>query len=375
MGSDFDSFNESEHGVYSESAHGVRGGGVLASLLCVFGTFTADNDSNTILRAGQLFEGSFLQIGGGMTGDTSDSTVFGEKLVVCQALGKRLLEYNVGPETWDVFANEILDVVLFNTVEVYQDNLYVGGDFQGDGETFFATHFAYWDGAWNDPDGGTQNDVLALTKHGSDLVVVGDFITAGSGGTQVTSPHAALWNGSVFTAMDQGLSPNLSSGTGVISYQGDIYVGGNFTGIVGGGSVNGLARFNVASDTWSSVGTSPNDGTNAFIRAFVAFDPFGNGEELIIGGTFTVAGGVANSKVVSWDGTNYNTMGDGFNDEVKALWVLDGTLYAAGFFTLTGATTLRRIAKWVKSSSSWVEVDTGLNGAATSLIDFEDLVS
>ncbi len=66
----------------------------------------------------------------------------------------------------------------------------------------------------------------------------------------------------------------------------------------------------------------------------------------------------------------WSTMGHGFDGNVNALCVFNGSLYAAGSFTHdgNGVTALNHIARW--TGSAWVAVGSGLNASASALTVF-----
>lgn len=61
--------------------------------------------------------------------------------------------------------------------------------------------------------------------------------------------------------------------------------------------------------------------------------------KLIVGGQFSFGGFNA---IAAWDGTNWFTLGSGFNGNVEALEVHNGRLYAGGAFSSNG----NNIAEW-----------------------------
>lgn len=80
--------------------------------------------------------------------------------------------------------------------------------------------------------------------------------------------------------------------------------------------------------------------------------------ELIVGGLFSFAGEVVSFCVVSWDGTNWNPLGEGTNYQVNALTVYDGDLIAGGWFTTAGGVSAERVASW--NGASWSPLGAGL---------------
>jgi hypothetical protein len=68
--------------------------------------------------------------------------------------------------------------------------------------------------------------------------------------------------------------------------------------------------------------------------------------------------------IARFDGNNWSPLGAGLNGTISALAVVNGSLYAGGSFTASGATTLNRIARW--NGSSWSALGNGLTGSSSS---------
>src|SRR5690625_5328721 len=76
---------------------------------------------------------------------------------------------------------------------------------------------------------------------------------------------------------------------------------------------------------WSSLG----DGVNGQVRAILVL-PDG---DVYVGGGFTEADGQAAMNIARWDGESWSALGDGINNAVVALAMApDGTLYVGGRF-------------------------------------------
>ncbi len=79
--------------------------------------------------------------------------------------------------------------------------------------------------------------------------------------------------------------------------QGNVYVGGSF-GAVGGVStgVNNIARYNIATNAWSALGTAAQNGVDYSVNA-LAIDGSGR---VVVGGFFTQAGGFASTYIARY---------------------------------------------------------------------------
>jgi len=109
------------------------------------------------------------------------------------------------------------------------------------------------------------------------------------------------------------------------------------------------------------------------VRAMTVHDD-GRGPALYVGGGFSQVGGQAMSRIARWDGTAWETLGDGVNADVEALAVWDdGTgpaLYVGGRFTEAGGEPANRIARW--DGSTWTALDSGLDGDVLALAAYDD---
>ena len=168
-----------------------------------------------------------------------------------------------------------------STIEVYQDELYIGGSgtprrFDGSswvpfGPQLFGnvvdlhTHagklwiggtigeFAgpgpyllSWDGATMEPVGAPNRRVTGLASFGADLIVGGEFDQIGG----VDARGVARFDGSAFRTMGSGLG-----GGGVLTFEiveGQLYAGGNFTPFFGA-PPGFVARW--TGSTWMSLGS------------------------------------------------------------------------------------------------------------------------
>lgn len=87
------------------------------------------------------------------------------------------------------------------TTVVWNDKLYVGGEFTLIGNTF-ANRIAKWNGsAWSALGAGLGATVRALTVYNNELIAGGDFTTAGG----VNTSRIATWNGSTWSALGTGV--------------------------------------------------------------------------------------------------------------------------------------------------------------------------
>ncbi|MBP8301411.1 MAG: hypothetical protein KA020_13675, partial [Planctomycetes bacterium] len=136
-----------------------------------------------------------------------------------------------------------------------------------------------------------------------------------------------------------------------------VATGGEFAE-ASGVTVNNIAAFDVTTRTWIPLGS----GTNGRVNAVLAL-PNGN---LLIGGAFSSAGGVACNNLAEWNGATWSAFASGTNNEVFALLMLaNGDIVVGGAFTMAGTVPCNRIAKW--NWSTWSSYGSGMDGSVRSL--------
>ncbi len=134
----------------------------------------------------------------------------------------------------------------------------------------------------------------------------------------------------------------------------ELVVGGSlFPGAYGPHQV---ARFD--GQYWRPVKRSFTNTIGGSVSSMISF----NGQ-LTVGGNFNGIHGTLASNVASWNGLDWIGIGQGFNDTVNALAIYNGELYAGGQFTASGTTQLNRIAKW--NGTAWVSVGGGMTSQFT----------
>lgn len=180
--------------------------------------------------------------------------------------------------------------------------------------------------------------------------------------TDVANGNRILARGS------NGIWAAMTTGLDAIAYaivkgtDGGIYVGGSFT--LAGGVAKTVYVAKWDGSAWSPLG----GGASSFVQAIVV----GPDGSIYIGGQFshvhTAAGAdVANTAYIAkWDGTSWSALGTGANGRVYALaFGPDGSLYAGGdFSSMGGVANTHGIARW--DGANWNAVGTGLGvGAET----------
>jgi len=217
------------------------------------------------------------------------------------------------------------------------------------------------------------------------LVVVGVFAAAG---TATTANSVARWDGIAWRAFGSGVSGGGVSpaASAVVTWDSDglgpllpqVVIGGNFV-TAGAITGNGIARWDGAA--WRTLGTGvARIAGSPSVAALATVDFDGAGPlppEIVAGGTFDSAGGIAASNIARWDGLAWRAMSVGLDGPVSvlAMWDPDGPgaapaqLIAGGSFLNSGATPVNCIARW--DGTQWRSLGTGITplpgGGVTTL--------
>jgi hypothetical protein len=301
-------------------------------------------------------------------------------------------------------------VTILNQVECWPNgDVFVGGHIASIGGTW-ATGVARWDGsAWHALASGSIGG-MALALHervNGDVVLGGAFMMIDG----VTARSIASWNGTTWQALGTGWEGHVRA---ITEHQGDLVVGGrdasafpNYRHIArwdgaqwhslgvgvdntvlamlrlangdllvggmfwtaGGLATPGLARWDgtawyaFAPGLWSSVG---NNG--AIIRCMAELP---NGD-VVVGGSFRLqVGSTWSDGIARWDGSAWQAYGPGLEPGVTAIAILpNGELIAGGSFTASGTTPLQYVARW--DGTQWTAMGSGLNNYVTSLCTLPD---
>lgn len=224
-----------------------------------------------------------------------------------------------------------------STMTVFNNELYVAGSFtQVAGQTY--NNIARWNGnSWSDVGGGfssntaVSSSIQSLFVDNNTLIAAGYFTSAGN----VTANNIARWNNTSWEAIGNlsGFSERLRV---IQKYNGELY-----TSTVEGGT---LYKFD--GSNWVNLGNFSSGAVNALLEY--------NGK-LLIGGSYKRinignTGFDLDGYLSVYDGTNFSQFkieGKGLNDEVQAIAVgNDGSVYVGGKFYKAGNQTIWNIAKW-----------------------------
>jgi hypothetical protein len=190
--------------------------------------------------------------------------------------------------------------------------------------------------------GAFSQGVEALTVTNGDLYVGGNFLTvSNNSGSSLTVNHVAKWDGAGWSALGLGANNAVFA---ITTESNNVYAGGDFSAVMNNGgfsvAATRIARWD--GTNWSAMGSGLGDQ----VHALAMF-----GGELYAGGGFGLR---------KWNGTNWLSAGIG-NGPVEVLLVTGGNLYVGGGFLISLGDPGNRIAKW--DGTSWSTFGTGMNNA------------
>lgn len=269
--------------------------------------------------------------------------------------------------SWTPLDNGVNNDVLVCTV--WNNQLVIGGDFTKDGNGVNISRIAKWNGtSWESvgPIGVFDNDIRCMVEFEDDLYVGGDFNNVGgisaNDGLVKFDPATNSWVGGN-SGVDLVGGVDFSVRVLYVNPSDEnLYMGGEFPELWDGDAAAPdpnmayIAKYD--GSNWTPLGT----GLNEYVRAIHEY----NGD-LVAGGYFTNAGGVPANKIARWDGTNWNAMGLGFDatgiDEyVKSATVWNGIFFAGGAYTQAEGNPMDYIAQWyeapVDPPIAWMDAST-----------------
>jgi hypothetical protein len=275
----------------------------------------------------------------------------------------KFARYSVATGTWSAPNVGSNGSIVHALAALPDGDLLLGGNFTSIGGVA-TRQFARYDfdtdtfsGLGYGNNGGRVNDILLID---SENVIIGGLISRIAG---VNANHIGRLNltTGVWTPMN---SQMVSSGDEVnclaLAPDGTVIVAGSF--LNGGGSGVGalrIARYHPTTNTWSTLGS----GVNNTVRG-VAVLPDG---DVVAGGYFTIAGGVAVNQVARYDVDTgvWSDMGGGISgvfDYIADVDVLpDGNIVIGGSFGVVSGIAANRIAHYNSSTGVWTALGSGVN--------------
>ncbi len=257
---------------------------------------------------------------------------------------------------WSPLGSGMNNQRVFALTTLPNGDLIAGGNFTTAGGVP-ANRIARWDGsAWSPLGSGTSGTVHALkTLPSGDLIAGGEFTTAG----EVPANRIARWDGLAWSPLGSGISGDSASRVNAVTRlpNGDIIAGGRFA-VAGGVAASNIARWDGSG--WFPLGLGISGVNNPNNPPYIfALTTLPNGD-VIAGGEFPIAGGVPMNFIARWDGSAWSSLGTGMSDIVQVLATLpNGDLIAGGRFDTAGGVPASGIASW--DGSAWSPLGSGIN--------------
>lgn len=249
--------------------------------------------------------------------------------------------------SWSALGSGAIGSVYSLARDPANGDLYAGGNFVTAGG-LTANGVARWDGGtWytlgNGVDFAFVPDVSAIAIDGSDVYIGGRF-TSVDGNTAMA--NIARWDGSAWSPLGSGISGFIYA---LAIYDGNLYAGGNFS-TAGGVPADNIARWDPNLGQWFDVA----GGTSGIVRSLAAWEVPGVASGIFVGGEFSGSGGGATAHIANYDGTSWQPLGSGCNDDVLAMVTDGGKVVVAGAFTKAGGKPSLRYAEWTQPLPSGV---------------------
>jgi hypothetical protein len=245
-----------------------------------------------------------------------------------------------------------------------EETLVVGGSFVSVGNQTQRS-LALWNGQRWSALGPTFNDTgvrCILPLPDNRLLVAGSF--SGIGGANFD--RIALWNGGTWETVGAGFGPSGFLGSEVRTVirlaNGDLVAGGDFT------TADGLAAANVArwnGTEWNPMGAGLPDVIDVSTSGVQALLQLPNGD-ILAGGRFLPAFGGQTYSLARWNGTTWTPLASDVNNTVNALALLpNGDVLVGGDFNMAGTLEVRGIARL--SGTTWSALGDGVfSGSGSS---------
>lgn len=191
-----------------------------------------------------------------------------------------------------------------------------------------------WNGTGWDSLGLTfDHAVRALAVYNNRLYVGGEFTKYG----QTSARGLVSYDPTTGTISAVTNGPNNNVRALAVSGN-DIYVGGDFDQ-AGGVSNKGIVRWNPTAGTWTPLGSG-------FTKPVRAIALYSGG--IYVGGDFDMSSGDPGNYVARWDGTTWNPLGSGTDSRVMGIAAVGNELYMGGYFLNAGGMDAHYFAHWTR---------------------------
>src|SRR2546426_1487950 len=171
----------------------------------------------------------------------------------------------IGAPNWsDVGGVGVPSGYQVTAVAVYNDELYIGGSFPSVAGLTTCANLCRWNATngWRAVgtfiNGYTAGSVFAFAVYNGQLYVGGAFLNAG-GVASGKCDQICRWNGAAWSDVGSGQINGTTAVYALAVYNGELYVGGNFTKVNNSVLMKFFAKFKDSTSTWSQVGTAPTN--------------------------------------------------------------------------------------------------------------------
>lgn len=242
------------------------------------------------------------------------------------------------------------------TLAIYNDTLYVGGDFPWSGSI---SHVYKYNGAsWVQVGGDFDEAFWSSTKR---LLAFNGQLISGGHYTSIngsTINNIASWNGTSWSSLGNGLNGGVWN---LAEHNGDLFASGDFTASGTDTTVHRIAK-------WDGVNWSSIDTTHQFNSAgtMISF----NGD-LIIGNVWDTISGIPMKGVAKWTGSNFVSMGNNLIKGISVFWTFNNQLFLSGkIYNLNPNDDDNVVLKW--NGFFWQQIGQNFNQPVLTIEDYDN---
>jgi len=277
---------------------------------------------------------------------------------------RKIARYN--GSVWSALGCGLEEGSIYEMLE-YKGELYVTGQFEEIG-CIQATNIARWSNesnSWLDVSGGlTGGDNpfgFTLAVYNDELYVGGQFEKAGD----ISAHNISRWNGTDWSAVGALEGGSVRE---LVVYKQKLFAGGFFT------IANGINTGNIASydgNNWTALGSLNELELKAtgVVRHMAVYK-----DELYISGNFSTSNGEI-SELITWDGSSFSDFGKAFSlyqNSISELVAINDILYIGGSFRNVVGSQANNVLQW--DGESWGIMSEGTSGSVLSAIWFNNKI-
>jgi hypothetical protein len=293
---------------------------------------------------------TWQNVGNGLPNKVYDLIKFDNNLYAGGRIGVRYWDGS----TWTSLPNPF-GIAYPLTLAVYNDTLFVGGDFPWSGTI---SHVYKFDGDnWVSVGGsfdGTPSSTKKLLTYDGQLIASGHFSSIN--GDSIN--NIASWNGFTWNNLGNGLN----GGVWYLAVHNEqLFASGAFTASGNDTTVHRFAK-------WDGLTWSPFDSAHRF-NSTGPMTSFNGG--LVIGNVWDTINGIQMKGIAKWTGSEFISMGNNLIKSVSNFWAFNNELYLSGrIHTFNPNTDYDVVLKW--NGFFWQQVGQIFNEPVLTIEDFND---